>query len=140
MRRSVTISLHWLTLLLLLFVLGDGGATAWLSLAYAASALTMCGLALVFGLMNGPGPKLDGAVRAAHPWLHRGLYLLLGWGAVALLAETFAMPRPGPEARTLLLALLAVAALHAVFNLWRHTALGDGALRRMTPRAVHHVL
>ncbi len=140
MRRPATIALHWLNLLLLLFVLGDGGATAWLSLVYAAGALTMCGLALVFGLMNGPGPKLDGAVRAAHPWLHRGIYLLLGWGAVALLAETLAMPLPGPEARTLLLALLAVTALHATFNLWRHTALGDGALRRITPRAIHHIL
>ena len=140
MRRHVTITLHWLNLLLLLFVLGDTGATAWLSLAFAASALTMCGMALVFGLMNGPGPKLDGMVRAAHPWLHRGIYLLLGWGAVALVAETFALALPGPGARTLLLALLAVAALHAVFNLWRHTALGDGALRRITPRAVHHIL
>ena len=140
MRRQITITLHWLNLLLLLFVLGDGAATAWLSLAYAASALTMCALALVFGLMNGPGPKLDGAVRAAHPWLHRGIYLLLGWGAVALVAETFALPLPGPEARRLLLALLAVAALHAVFNLWRHTALMDGALRRITPRAIHHIL
>ena len=140
MRRTATITLHWLNLLLLLFVLGDGGTTAWLSLAYAASALTMCALALIFGLMNGPGPKLDGAVRAAHPWLHRGIYLLLGWGAVALVAETFSLPLPGPEARRFLLALLAVAALHAVFNLWRHTALMDGALRRITPRAIHHIL
>lgn len=140
MRRPATITLHWLNLLLLLFVLGDGGATAWLSFAYAASALTMCGLALVFGLMNGPGPKLEGAVRAAHPWLHRGIYLLLGWGAVALVAEALALPLPGVEARTSLLALLAVTALHAVFTLWRHTALGDGALRRITPRAIHHIL
>src|SRR6056297_3694869 len=90
MRRRATITLHWLTLLLLLFVLGDGGATPWLALAYAASALAMCGLALGFGLMNGPGPKLEGAFRLIHPWLHRGLYALLGWGAVALLAETLA--------------------------------------------------
>jgi hypothetical protein len=140
MHRHVTISLHWLNLLLLLFVLGDAGATAWLSLAYAASALTMCGVALVFGLRNGPGPKLEGPVRAAHPWLHRDVYLLLGWGVVALVAGTFSLPLPGPEARTLLLVLLAAAALHAVFDLWRHTALGDGALRRITPRAIHHIL
>ena len=140
MRRRATITLHWLNLLLLLFVLGDGGATAWLSWLYAASALAMCALALVFGLMSGPGPKLEGAVRALHPWLHRAIYALLGWGALALLAETLARPLPGPAARTLLLALLAVTALHAVFNLWRHTALGDGALRRITPRAIHHIL
>jgi len=140
MRRHVTITLHWLNLLLLLFVLGDAGATAWLSLVYATSALTMCGVALVLGLMNGPGPKLDGPVRAAHPWLHRGLYLLLAWGAMALVAETVGLPLPGPQARTLLLALLAAVALHAVFNLWRHTALGDGALRRITPRAILPIL
>jgi len=140
MRRRATITLHWLNVLLLLFVLGDGGQTAWLSLAYAACALAMCALALGFGLMNGPGPKLEGAFRLIHPWLHRGLYALLGWGAVALLAETLARPLPGPGARTLLLALLAAALIHAVFHLWRHTALGDGALRRITPRAIHHVL
>jgi len=140
MRRTLTIALHWLTATLLLFVLGDGGATAWLSRAYAASALALVALALVFGLMSGPGPRLEGALRALHPWLHRGLYALIGWGAVALLAEGLACPLPGPEARTLLLALLAAALIHAVFNLWRHTALGDGALRRMVPRALHHIL
>jgi len=140
MRRRATITLHWLNLLLLLFVLGDGGATTWLSLLYAACALNMCALALVFGLMSGPGPKLEGAVRALHPWLHRGIYGLLGWGGRALAAEAFGTSLPGPTARTLLLTLLAVTALHAVFNLWRHTALGDGALRRITPRRIHHIL
>jgi cytochrome b561 len=140
MRRRATIALHWLTATLLLFVLGDGGATAWLAWLYAASGLAMCALALVFGLMNGPGPKLEGAFRMGHPWLHRGLYLLIGWGAVALLAETVAGPLPGPSARVLLLTLLAAALIHSIFNLWRHTALGDGALRRMTPRFLHHIL
>jgi hypothetical protein len=140
MRRRLTIALHWLTATLLLFVLADAGATAWLSWLYAASGLAMVALALVFGLMSGPGPRLEGALRALHPWLHRGLYALMGWGAVALLAEGLARPLPGPEARTLLLALLAAALIHAVFNLWRHTALGDGALRRMVPRALHHIL
>ena len=140
MRRRATITLHWLNLMLLLFVLGDGGQTAWLALLYAASAGAMVALACVFGLMNGPGPKLEGALRTAHPWLHRGLYLLLGWGALALAAETLARPLPGPGARSLLLALLAAAAIHAVVNLWRHTALGDGALRRITPPFLHTLL
>ncbi|WP_176214397.1 hypothetical protein [Roseovarius sp. A-2] len=43
-------------------------------------------------------------------------------------------------ARTLLLALLAITALHAVVNLWRHTSLDDGALRQITPRTIHHIL
>jgi len=140
MRRRATITLHWLNAALLLFVLGDGGATEWLSVLYAGSALSMCALALGFGLISGPGPKLEGVLRVAHPWLHRGLYLLLAWGAVALLLEALARPLPGPAARTLLLALLAAALIHAVFHLWRHTALGDGALRRITPKSLHNIL
>jgi hypothetical protein len=140
MRRRATVTLHWLNAALLLFVLGDGGATAWLSSLYAASALAMVGLALVFGLMSGPGPKLDGALRALHPWFHRAIYALLGWGALVLAAETLGRPLPGPSARQLLLSLLAASALHAVFNLWRHTALGDGALRRITPKSLHEIL
>lgn len=140
MRRRATIILHWTTATLLLFVLGDGGATRWLSFLYSATALAMCALALGFGLMNVPGPKLSGALRLAHPWLHRALYAIIAWSAVALAAQTLGRPLPGPEARSLLLALLAAGLLHATFNLWRHTALGDGALRRITPRAVHHIL
>ncbi|SEM12552.1 hypothetical protein SAMN05443999_11351 [Roseovarius azorensis] len=140
MRRRATVILHWLNAILLLFVLGDGGATLWLSLTYAATALGMCALALSLGLMNGPGPRLEGALRTLHPWLHRAVYLLLGWGAIALAAQVTGHGLPGPEARMLLLALLAVILLHATFNLWRHTALGDGALRRITPRAFHSIL
>lgn len=140
MRRRATITLHWANAALLLLVLGDGGRTLWLSLTYCATALAMCALALGLGLMNDPGPKLEGALRAAHPWLHRVLYALMAWGALALGAEALDRPLPGPAARSLLLALLAASLLHATFNLWRHTALGDGALRRMTPRALHHIL
>ncbi len=140
MRRRATITLHWLNAMLLLFVLADGGTTLWLSLTYAISALAMCALALALGLMNGPGPGLQGVLRALQPWLHRAVYLLLGWGAIALVAQAASRPLPGPEAHALLLALLAVTLLHAVFNLWRHTALGDGALRRITPRAIHPIL
>lgn len=140
MRHRATIALHWATAMTLLFVLGDGGKLAWLSLLYVVCALMMSALALAFGLMNGAGPKLTGPLRALHPWLHRGLYLLMSWGALALGAQTLGHPLPGPSARTLLMALLAASLLHATFNLWRHTALGDGVLRRMTPRAMHHIL
>lgn len=140
MRRRATIALHLLIATLLLFVPGNGEATAWLSTLYVASAPSMCALVLVCGLMDGPGPKLEGVLRLAHPWLHRGLYLLLGWGAVALLAETLALPLPDPSARTLLLALLALSLIHAVYHLWRHTALGDVALRRITSKFLHEIL
>ncbi|MDT8328782.1 MAG: hypothetical protein RQ750_15595 [Roseovarius sp.] len=140
MRRRATIALHWLNASLLLFVLADGGKTAVLAWVYVSGALSMSLLALVFGLMNGPGPKLEGLFRRLHPWLHRLIYALMAWGAVALGAQGLGRALPGPEARVLLMALLAVTLLHGVFNLWRHTALGDGALRRITPRAIHHIL
>jgi cytochrome b561 len=72
--------------------------------------------------------------------MHRALYALLAWSALATGAAQLGSPLPGPEARTLLLALLAAALIHGVFHLWRHTALGDGALRRMTPRRFHNIL
>lgn len=141
MRRRATIVLHWSTAALLLFVLAAGpGAVALLDWAYALSATAMAGLAAVFGVMNGPGPKLEGAFRVAHPWMSRGLYLLLGWSALTLVAAQIARPLPGPEPRTMLLVLLAAAMIHAVFNLWRHTALGDGALRRISPSLFHKIL
>jgi len=36
--------------------------------------------------------------------------------------------------------LFMVSNLHAVFHLWRHRALRDGALRLITPKAMHKVL
>lgn len=140
MRRRATIALHWLNAGFLLVVLADGGKTGLLVWVYVLGALGMSTLALIFGLMNGPGPKLEGLFRRLHPWLHRLIYALMAWGAVVLGAQTLGRALPGPEARVLLMALLAVTLLHGVFNLWRHTALGDGALRRITPRAIHHIL
>jgi len=141
MRRRATIVLHWSTAALLLFVLAAGpGEVALLDWGYALSAAAMAGLAAVFGVMNGPGPKLEGAFRVAHPWMSRGLYLLLAWSAVSIAALQMGRPLPGPEARTVLLVLLAAAMIHAVFNLWRHTALGDGALRRISPSLFHKIL
>jgi hypothetical protein len=107
---------------------------------YVLSAGAMAGLAAVFGVMNGPGPKLEGAFRAAHPWMSRGLYLLLAWSALSLGALQSGHALPGPEARTVLLVVLSAAMIHAVFNLWRHTALGDGALRRISPSLFHKIL
>lgn len=139
MRRKATIFLHW-TNLLLLFLLAASGPTAILGWLFVLSALAMCGIAIVKGLLSGPGPKLEGALRAAHPWLNRGMYLALGLvagatalGLLGLLPETIRLG-------DLYVYLLTVGALHAVFQLWRHTALGDGALRRITPSSVHHIL
>lgn len=138
-RRGLTMTLHWVLLLLMIFIIA-GAEARWLFWAFAVGGLAMAGLALPFGLMNGPGPKLTGALRALHPWMHRAMYLYL----VLLCAVTLkAMLAGAPQGRDLLLwfyALAAATALHGVFHLWRHTGLGDGALRRMTPKAIHHML
>ncbi len=140
MRRKATIALHWTNAALLLFLLAAGSEAVVLAWLYAASALGMVSLALIFGLMNGPGPKLEGAFRMAQPWMNRALYVLLAWSAIVVLSQAIGWPLPGPGPRTALLTVLAAAMIHAVFNLWRHTALCDGALRRITPRALHNIL
>ena len=44
---------------------------------------------------------------------------------------------PGITGSLAQMVLFSAASLHAIYHLWRHTALGDGALRRITPRALH---
>ncbi|MCV3273008.1 hypothetical protein [Roseobacter sinensis] len=139
-RRRATILLHWSVLTLLVLALAAGGESAALNAAFGLAGLAMVALAIIFGLMNGPGPKLDGALRAAHPWLSRGMYALLAWTSVSTLAVVVGAALPGPSTRTLMVSLVAASSLHAIFHLWRHTALGDGALRRMTPTSLHGML
>ncbi|MCR9114868.1 MAG: hypothetical protein NXH84_16440 [Rhodobacteraceae bacterium] len=137
-RRLATSLLHWATGILLWLLLSvDHRIYGGLGWAFILSGGGLCLLGLVFGLMNGPGPKLTGVLRYAHPWLSRAMYLLLGWAVVALAAGSLGAPLPGPEARTLLLALGAASLGHGIFHLWRHTALCDGALRRITPQVLH---
>ncbi|GFE48512.1 hypothetical protein So717_02650 [Roseobacter cerasinus] len=139
-RRRATILLHWLVLTLLILALAAGLESAALNAAFGIVGLAMVALAVIFGLMNGPGPKLEGALRTAHPWLSRGMYALLGWACVATLTVAVGTALPGPSPRDVLVTLFAASALHAIFHLWRHTALGDGALRRITPSALHGML
>ncbi|MEL6620943.1 MAG: hypothetical protein AAFY39_00990 [Pseudomonadota bacterium] len=139
MRRTATITLHWLTLTLLLVFMAAGPVPviAW---AFGLSGLAMCGIALVNGLMNGPGPKLEGVLRTAHPWLSRGMYLAVGATSVATIWYMLGGTVPGPRLEDWLMYLLSIGALHGIFHLWRHTALGDGVLRRMTPKSMHKSL
>ena len=132
-RRHVTIFLHWSNLVLLLLLLAAGGTNAPLAWAFSISRLAMTALAVFAGLMNGPGPKLQGAVRAAHPWLSRCMYALLVWAALSVLAFQLGAPLPGPDVREALFVLFGASLLHGCFHLWRASALSDGALRRMLP-------
>lgn len=139
-RRRATILLHWSVLTLLMLALAGGLDSAALNVAFGLAGLAMVALAVIFGLMNGPGPRLEGLLRTAHPWFSRGMYALLGWASLGALVQAFGAPLPGPPLRTLMVALFAASALHAIFHLWRHTALGDGVLRRMTPKSLHGML
>lgn len=136
MRRTVTITLHWLSYVTMLLIMGNGPVPL-LGWIFAVSGLAMSVIGLTQGVMNGPGPKLQGAVRAAHPWMSRAMYVLLGLvaGATAWNLQGYAWP--GPPLQTLFFILLAASSLHAVFHLWRHTALNDGAFRRITPFFLH---
>lgn len=136
-RRRATILLHWGVVVLLLLHLAAGGQNATLAWAFVLSGLAMAAIALVFGLMNGAGPKLEGTLRRAYPLLQWGMYGLLAWVCTDTLASLVGRPFPGPEARTLLILLLGASSLHGLFHLWRHTVLCDGALRRITPRMLH---
>ncbi|MEP3054729.1 hypothetical protein [Ascidiaceihabitans sp.] len=139
MRRRFTIGLHW-TVLGLLVLLLAGGVIAEIALLYAICGFAMGAIALFKGLMNGPGPKLTGTLRSAHPWLSWGMYAVLvlssGITLRALMGNgSFGIPLP-----RLYFVTLSIVALHAIFHLWRHTALGDGALQRITPKALHGIL
>ena len=138
MRRRLTIALHWSCWAMLLLLLGLGPVPL-LAIAFGIAGLAMVALALVFGLMSGPGPKLEGGLRAAHPWMHRAMYAALALTALATLGAPLGLALPGVPLQSLWFALTGAGMLHGIFHLWRHTALGDGALRRMTPRALHGI-
>lgn len=138
-RRSLTIALHWSVMMLMLCIIA-GARTPWVFWAFAVAGLAMVALAVVFGLMNGPGPKLTGLFRQAHPWLNRAMYAMLAVTSGMILKS---LSTGAPEGRDLLLwvyALSAATAIHSIFHLWRHTTLYDGALRRITPKALHSIL
>ena len=139
MRRKATITLHWLCLVLLILLVA-GGLIAEIALLYAVCGLSMTAIALFKGLMNGPGPKLTGALRSAHPWMSWGMYGLLAFSSALTLRVFMGAGSFGIDLGRLYFITLGVAMLHAIFHLWRHTALGDGALRRITPKILHGVL
>ncbi|WP_299730233.1 hypothetical protein [uncultured Tateyamaria sp.] len=139
MRRSATILLHWLSFVLLILLVAAGPLPG-LTWAFGLSGLAMCAVALVRGLMNGPGPKLEGTLRLAHPWMSRGMYAGLGLVAAVSLWSQIAETAPVSKLGAIYFYLMSASALHAIFHLWRHTSLGDGALRRITPNVVHGIL
>lgn len=125
--RPAIMVLHWSVPVVIV------GTLAWPApgwrIALAVAAFLWVASAMAAGL-NRAGPALTGLLRPLHFWSHVGL--LAGLSAAALLT---AFDRP--LARPFLFVTLVLGLLHGIFHLWRHTVLGDGALRHMLPRALH---
>lgn len=138
-RRSLTILLHWGTLLLVLAMIKGGSAAPVLRWSFVVAGGLWVGLALGLGLLGKPGPKLRGGLRTAYPWMHRIMYALVAVAVAVNLAALLGLA-PLDWAWQSLLVILSASALHGLFHVWRHTALYDGALRMMAPRSWHKYL
>lgn len=135
-RRNLHIILHWSVFALILTMVKGGVSAAWVRWLYCAVVTLWVAIAVLRGLIGRAGPKLSPAVRAAYPWAHRGIYLILALSAVCNIAELTGIIAPGP-AWISLLVLLGIGAFHGLFQMWRHTALYDNALLLITPKFVH---
>ena len=138
-RRSWIILFHWCIALLVLAMIKGGTSAPLIRWAFVLIGLTWVGLAVAKGLAGKPGPKLQGAMRTFHPWSHRAMYGLLGGTAVLNLGALINVT-PTVWAWNALLVLLVASIFHAIFHLWRHTSLNDGALKLMTPKIWHKYL
>jgi cytochrome b561 len=135
-RRRFTILLHWSVLLLILIMIKGGSDAPALRWAFVLMGGVWVAIALLRGLLGKPGPKLTGAFRTAYPWMHRGMYALIGLTVVLNFAALINIASRTAAWNSLL--VLGVAAIfHSIFHLWRHTSLNDGALRLMTPKFMH---
>ncbi|WP_342076292.1 hypothetical protein [Yoonia sp. SS1-5] len=138
-QRRLIIILHWSVLIIVLAMVKGGSAAAGLRWAFVAAGLIWIGTMLTRGMLCKPGPKLQGRLRAAYPWMHRGMYLALAIAVVANAAALLGLV-PHDTGWTPLLILLGAGTLHGLFHFWRHNVLFDGALRKMSPRFMHKIL
>ncbi|MBV0913904.1 hypothetical protein [Anianabacter salinae] len=134
-RRGTIMLMHWANALFVL-LLWRGGELAWLNWCFAATGIVWCALTLGGGMLGRPGPKLTGIARAAFTPMHYALILTVGAASVLIAGAEMGLVAPG-HGRRLVLILMAAGTLHGVYHMWRHTALNDGALRTMLPRAWH---
>ena len=138
-RRTLIIPLHWLTAFLILAIVKGGTSAEGVRWAFVIGAGIWCAVGLVRGPLAKPGPKLQGGLRRIFTPAHWALYLILT-ASVVLNALALFDAVWMEAAWTSLLVLLAAGALHGLFHFWRHTALMDGALRMIFPKALHRHL
>jgi superoxide oxidase len=137
LKRPATMALHW-SLLFLVTPLGAGWITPILEWGFAIVALGMSALALAFGLQAYAGPKSPRIVRLINAWGHRGLYVYLA--VVGALGLHGLVTGGGVNMVIHYQVLLWITIFHAIYHLFRHLVVGDGALRTMTPRSIHRML
>lgn len=139
MKDKLIIALHWITMLLVLALTKGGLTSVWAQWGFAIAGLGLAASALTVGSGTDPGPKLEGIFRTAYPWLHRTFYVLVA-GTASLTVASLIGGAPAEAAHSARLMLFVALLFLAIFHLWRHTALNDGALRAMTPRLWHRLL
>ena len=135
-RRGLVIGLHWTAGFALLAMVKGGSAAPGLRWAFVGLVAAWLAVMAAGGPLGRPGPKLTGALRAIFLPFHLALYAAL---AVAAGLNALALTGRATDAAawTALLVLFFLAMIHAVFHLWRHTALRDNALRKIIPRRMH---
>jgi len=138
-RRSLVIVLHWSVVLLILMLVKGGSDLPALRWVFVSAAGLWVAMSLTGGMLGRPGPKLTGLVRSAFRPMHLALYTLLGASAAVNAAALLGYANAQAAWQTLLV-LVVAGTFHAIFHLWRHTALYDGALRMTTPRIWHKYL
>lgn len=138
-RRSLVIALHWSVVLLVLMLVKGGSDLPALRWIFVGAAGLWVAMSLTGGMLGRPGPKLTGLARAAFRPMHLALYGLMG-ATTVLNAAPLLGTATVHSAWLSLLILVFAGTFHAIFHLWRHTALYDGALRLMMPRIWHKYL
>ena len=127
--RPILKALHWAAFALVVAMLIAPVRPLEWALAGVVAIWAICFGA--YGIVGRPGPKLTGPLRTAFVPLHIMLMVVLGITALIVLTHS------GELERRLLIAMLGLGLLHGIFHAWRHTVLGDNALRKMAPKAMH---
>lgn len=138
-QRRLTILLHWSLFMMLLAMIKGGSANEILRWSYVGAGALWLAVTGWRGMLGKPGPKLQGALRAAYPWMHRGMYAVLAVSVVANAAALAGLASLDLAWNSLLVVLMA-GTFHGLFHFWRHNVLFDNALRLMLPRFMHKII
>ncbi len=138
-QRRLTIFLHWSLFMLLLAMIKGGSANEILRLAFVGAGALWLAMTATRGMLCKPGPKLQGSLRSAYPWMHRGMYAVLALSVAANAAALLGRASLDLAWNSLLVLLIA-GTFHGLFHFWRHNVLYDNALRMMLPRFMHKIL